>query len=89
MSGVGNPALRRLSAKIFTNHFGNGDGLLCIRDERGEEEPEGSTDVAIKMFRRLLTESGHYLLPTDHQDTTQVSFQTEEEISLYCQKVYL
>ncbi len=77
---IGNPSLRRLNATIMANFFQNGDGLLVI-DGRGKEE------TAIKMFRLLLTDSGHYIVPTDHPTSGKVSSQSKSEVILFHQKV--
>lgn len=63
---VGNPSLRKMNSTIFTNYFANGDGLLVL-DSRAED------DSKLKMLRILLTDSGHYILPTDHNSTARVS----------------
>ena len=77
---IGNPSLRRLNASIMANFFESGDGLLVI-DGRGKEE------TTIKMFRLLLTDSGHYIVPTDHPTTGKVSSQSKTEVILFHQKV--
>ena len=62
---VGNPALREMDAAIFTNWFENGDGILLV----------GAKDQEVKhyqMFRILLTDSGHYMLPTDNDNTQRL-----------------
>ena len=78
---VGNPSLRKMNATIFANYFNNGDGLL-VADSRGDDG-----DGQVKMFRLLLTDSGHYVLATDFDDTTRVQEKTKKEITLFCSKV--
>ena len=78
---VENPSLRKMNATIFANYFNNGDGLL-VADSRGDDG-----DGQVKMFRLLLTDSGHYVLATDFDDTTRVQEKTKKEITLFCSKV--
>ena len=73
---VGNPSLRGLQAIMFTSWFENGDGLLVICPK---EEPE--------MLRLLLTDSGHYILPTDTNTAAEVSQNDKKEVTLFCTKV--
>ena len=54
---LSNPALRRQRAAVLTNWFNNGDGALCVQNEAGDSH----------VMRMLLTDSGHYLLPTDER----------------------
>ena len=61
---VGNPALRKMHAVLFAEYFGDGDGLLAV-DEETENAHDGQPMTKVKLFRLLLTESGHYLLATD------------------------
>ena len=77
---VGNPALRAMDASIFTNWFENGDGVLLV----------GTKDQDVKhyrMFRILLTDSGHYMLPTDYDSCAKVASQVKREVVLFCSKV--
>ena len=77
---VGNPALRAMDASIFTNWFENGDGILLV----------GTKDKDMKhyrMFRILLTDSGHYMLPTDYDSCAKVASQVKREVVLFCSKV--
>eukprot|EP00435_Cladocopium_sp_Y103_P019265 s734_g4.t1 len=76
---VGNPALREMNAVIFANWFQNGDGLIMVGSQDADE-------VHHRMFRLLLTDSGHYMLPTDHDSTAKVSGQTKREVVLFCSK---
>ena len=80
---VGNPTLRKLNATIFANWFDNGDGLMTM-DGR---QDEGT--VAIKFFRLLLTESGHYILPTDNKESQKVHYMDKNKAILFSQKVAL
>jgi hypothetical protein len=73
---VGNPSLRGLQAIMFTSWFENGDGLLVICPK---DEPE--------MMRLLLTDSGHYILPTDTSAATEVPQNDKKEVTLFCTKV--
>ena len=73
---VGNPSLRGLHAIMFTSWFENDDGLLVICPK---DEPE--------MMRLLLTDSGHYILPTDTSAATEVSQNDKKEVTLFCSKV--
>ena len=77
---VGNPSLRKMNSTIFTNYFKNGDGLLVL-DSRSEDQ--GS----LKMLRILLTDSGHYILPTDFDATAKVSQETQKEIAVFWNRV--
>ena len=58
---VGNPALRKLGASLLTQWFSDGDGLLVVRHPGQGEDPLDS----MQLFRLLLTDSGHYILPLD------------------------
>ena len=82
---VGNPALRSMNSVLFTNYFQNGDGLLStdyISEKDGEEVKR------FKLFRLLLTESGHYLLPTDEPNTkTKLPDGTRQEVVAFYTKV--
>lgn len=40
-----------------------------------------------QLFRLLLTDSGHYIFPTDHERTAAVSRETKREAILFMQKV--
>ena len=79
---VGNPTLRRLDASIFANWFANGDGLMMVG---GREKDAGEKHYRI--FRLLLTDSGHYILPTDYEQTARVAKETKKEIVLFSQKI--
>ena len=61
---------------MFTSWFENDDGLLVICPK---DEPE--------MMRLLLTDSGHYILPTDTSAATEVSQNDKKEVTLFCSKV--
>eukprot|EP00435_Cladocopium_sp_Y103_P067718 s113_g30.t1 len=76
---VGNPALREMNAVICANWFQNGDGLILV----GAPSEDA---VHHRMFRLLLTDSGHYMLPTDHDNTARVSSQTKRDVVLFCAK---
>ena len=58
----------------------NGDGLLVLNSMQDTNEP-------MKMMRLLLTDSGHYILPTDHQQTGRVSAETQCEVAIFCSRV--
>ena len=82
---VGNPALRSMNSVLFTNYFQNGDGLLStdyVTEKDGEEVKR------FKLFRLLLTESGHYLLPTDKPNTkSKLPDGTRQEVVAFYTKV--
>ena len=80
---VGNPTLRKLNATIFANWFDNGDGLMTM-DGRQDEGI-----VNIKFFRLLLTESGHYILPTDDKEKHKTHYLDKNKAILFCQKAAL
>ena len=76
---VGNPALRDMNAVIFSNWFQGGDGLIMV----------GAPQEDImhhRMFRLLLTDSGHYMLPTDQGNSEKVPGQAKREAVLFCAK---
>ena len=73
---VGNPTLRQQQAALFSDWFPNGDGLLSIH----RPEMLGPDQKPI-MLRLLLTDSGHYLLPTDGKSKSQVSEGTSAKVS--------
>ncbi|CAE8712610.1 unnamed protein product [Polarella glacialis] len=50
-----NPSIRAANMGLLTNFFENGDGMLTVHDN-GKR----------LLYRCLLTESGHYILPTDN-----------------------
>ena len=56
---------------MFTSWFENGDGLLVICSK---EEPE--------MMRLLMTDSGHYILPTDTSAASEVPQNDKKEVRL-------
>ncbi|CAK9111649.1 1-alkyl-2-acetylglycerophosphocholine esterase [Durusdinium trenchii] len=58
---VGNPALCEMRASLHSRWFDNNDGLLVTWDTNNSVKPE------MHLFRYLLTDSGHYLLPLDEQ----------------------
>ena len=77
---VSNPALRKLKGKIFSDFFENGDGLLATGPYNFNELND------MKFFRLLLTDSGHYILPTDEAArNNQVSDQ--RRVTLFCHQV--
>ncbi len=78
---VGNPTLRRLDASIFTNWFENGDGLMIAGGRNNDKEKH------YKFFRLLLTDSGHYLLPTDRAEDNRVPRESKREVMLFAQKI--
>ena len=71
---LSNPALRRQRAAVLTNWFTNGDGAMAIQ----------TTDGASHVVRLLLTDSGHYLLPTDEADLMPNKEQEEVKVKLSC-----
>ena len=73
---VGNPTLRQQQAALFSDWFPNGDGLLSIH----RAEMLGPDQQPI-LLRLLLTDSGHYLLPTDGVSNNQVSEETRTQVS--------
>eukprot|EP00435_Cladocopium_sp_Y103_P052779 s971_g16.t1 len=76
---VGSPSLRKMNSTIFTNK--NGDGLLVL-DSRSDD-----TGGSLKMLRILLTDSGHYILPTVYEATAKVSQETQQEVAVFWNKV--
>ena len=54
-----NSAMRKYNMSLFANMFSDGDGILVVVPRCGDEVLPGV------LIRVLLTESGHYLLPTD------------------------
>ena len=69
-----------MDAAIFTNWFENGDGILLVAAKDQEVKH-------YQIFRILLTDSGHYMLPTDHDNTAKVAGQTKRDVVLFCAKV--
>ena len=82
---VGNRALRRMSSVIFANFFENGNGLLTVDIER--DKPNKDNHMKIKLFRLLLMESGHYLLPTGEASRTKMPEGTKQEVTAFLNKV--
>lgn len=79
---VSNPALRKLKHKIFSDFFENGDGLLATGPYNFDNVNE------MKFFRLLLTDSGHYILPTDEAArNNQVAEETQRRVTLFCHQV--
>ena len=78
---VGNPTLRRLDASIFTNWFENGDGLMIAGGRNNDKEKH------YKFFRLLLTDSGHYLLPTDRAEDSKVPREVKREVMMFSYKI--
>ena len=62
-----------MDAAIFTNWFENGDGILLVAAKDQEVKH-------YQIFRILLTDSGHYMLPTHHDNTAKVAGQTKREV---------
>ena len=71
---LSNPALRRQRAAILTNWFNNGDGAMAIQTSEGESH----------VVRILLTDSGHYLLPTDDANSVDNKAQNGVKVQLAC-----
>ena len=46
-----------------------------------------SEEKHYRIFRLLLTDSGHYILPTDHEQTAPVAKETKKEVMLFTQQV--
>ena len=79
---VSNPALRKLRSRIFTEFFNNGDGLLVTGPLSGSDPSD------MKYFRLLLTDSGHYILPTDDAAyNNKVSEESKKQVTLFCHQV--
>ena len=53
-----------MSSVIFANFFENGDGLLTVDVDHHKPNNDRHDSMKIKLFRLLLTQSGHYLLPS-------------------------
>ena len=68
-----------MNAVIFNKWFNNGDGLFMVGSQQDDT-------MHHRMFRLLLTDSGHYMLPTDHESTAKVAGQTKREAVLFCAK---
>ena len=73
---VGNPTLRQQQAALYSDCFPCGDGILVIH----RAEMLGPDQEPI-LLRLLLTDSGHYLLPTDGKSSTKVSRETTDQVS--------
>ena len=71
---LSNPALRRQRAAILSNWFANGDGALGVQTETGD----------LHVLRLLLTDSGHYLLPTDEKRSMPADDQKDVRLKLAC-----
>ncbi|CAE7923898.1 Smok2b, partial [Symbiodinium necroappetens] len=71
---LSNPALRRQRAAVLTNWFNNGDGALCVQNEAGDSH----------VMRMLLTDSGHYLLPTDERHSMPKDDANAVKMKLAC-----
>ena len=56
-----NSSMRSYNMSLFTNLFTNGDGILAVAPRSDGKEG--------LLIRVILTDSGHYLLPTDGIDT--------------------
>ena len=78
---MGNPALREMNAVIFANWFEKSDGLIMVGSPASE-----SNEVHHRMFRLLLTDSGHHMLPTDQDNIDKVASQTKRDVVLFCAK---
>jgi hypothetical protein len=61
-----------MSSVLFANFFENGAGLLTVDMEHDKPNKDNQESMKIKLFRLLLTESGHYLLPTDEASRTEM-----------------
>eukprot|EP00435_Cladocopium_sp_Y103_P008328 s555_g2.t1 len=79
---VGNPTLRQQQAAMFSEWFPNGDGLLVIH----REEMLGPDKEPI-LLRLLLTDSGHYLLPTDTNGATDLPHDTADKVAFLTKNI--
>ena len=71
-----------MDASIYANWFNNGDGLMMIG---GRNDQENTKEY--RLFRLLLTDSGHYILPTDYEVSAKVSKETKREVMLFNQRI--
>ncbi len=68
-----NPSMRAANMGLLTNFFENGDGMLIVHDE-GKR----------LLYRCLLTESGHYILPTDNiKNNNNVDEKATQKVSAF------
>ena len=79
---VGNPTLRQQQAALFSDWFPGGDGLLAIC----RKELLGDDQKPI-LLRLLLTDSGHYLLPTDQQSVEKIPNNTGKKVTFLTQQI--
>ena len=70
---------RDMNAVIFSNWFQGGDGLIMVGAPQDDI-------MHHRMFRLLLTDSGHYMLPTDQGNSEKVPGQAKREAVLFCAK---
>ena len=82
---IGNPSLRRMSSVIFCNYFEDGDGLLTVDMDADNHNDQEISKV--KLFRLLLTESGHYLLPTDEPTKHKLRDGIKQDVTAFFNKV--
>ena len=80
-ASLSNPAVRRQHAAILTNYFHNDNGVLAFLGDSNDKEDESAPPTSRKWhyMRLLLTDSGHYLLPTD--DTRPISKDTSNDVN--------
>ena len=76
-----------MSSVIFANFFENGNGLLTVDIERDKPNKDNQETMKIKLFRLLLTESGHYLLPTGEASRAKMPEGTKREVTAFFNKV--
>ncbi|CAL1138133.1 unnamed protein product [Cladocopium goreaui] len=81
---IGNPSLRRMSSVIFCNYFEDGDGLLTVDMDADNHNDQEISKV--KLFRLLLTESGHYLLPTDEPTKHKLRDGIKQDVTAFFNK---
>ncbi|CAE8595274.1 unnamed protein product [Polarella glacialis] len=67
-----NPSMRAANMGLLTNFFENGDGMLIVHDN-GKR----------LLYRCLLTESGHYILPTDNVNNNNVDKEATRKASAF------
>eukprot|EP00439_Symbiodinium_sp_Y106_P050296 s6242_g6.t1 len=82
---LSNPALRKMDSAIFINFFDNGDGLLACRGQGSDSVTADPGNWS--RFRLLLTDSGHYLLPVDHEAKAVPQEVTKKAASFWQQAV--
>jgi len=74
-----------MSSVIFCNYFEDGDGLLTVDMDADNHNDQEISKV--KLFRLLLTESGHYLLPTDEPTKHKLRDGIKQDVTAFFNKV--